>query len=141
MFVLDTNVLSEIMKSVPEASVADWVDRQPRADLFTTVMSKAEVLAGIAAMPTGRRRTSLEGLAQDLFGIGFRGRVLPFDDESSVLYAQISTARRRSGRTISVSDSIIASIARRHGATVVTRDVGGFELTGVPVLDPWNPPR
>ena len=139
MFVVDTNVLSEIMKAMPEPNVAQWVDRAPRKLLFTTVMSKAEILAGIEVMPAGRRRKSLEVVAQELFETGFRDRVLTFDDKSSVLYAQISTARRRSGRTISVSDSIIAAIARRHGASVVTRDVGGFDLTGVPIINPWDP--
>ena len=139
MFVLDTNVLSEIMKSRPEPNVAGWVARQPRRLIFTTVVCKAEVLAGIAMMPVGRRRRDLEDVARNLFETGFRGRILPFEDVATPVFAQISTARRLAGRTISVTDSIIAAITKTRGATIVTRDFGGFELTGVPIIDPWNP--
>ena len=139
MFVLDTNVLSEFMKSSPAPDVVRWFARQQRNLVYTTVVSKAEILAGIAMMPRGRRQRDLDDLAMNIFGTGFRDRVLAFDDATTVEFAAIARARRLAGRQTGTFDLIIAAIARANDAIIVTRDVAGFVSTGVPVLNPWEP--
>jgi predicted nucleic acid-binding protein len=97
-------------------------------------------MAGIAVMPHGRRRESLEMAARALFGDDFAGRVLAFDREAAIAYGDLFAARRRAGRPGSTADLMIASIARTNAASVVTRDAGGFEHRGLTVIDPWIAP-
>ena len=138
MFILDTNVLSAIMSARPAPEVAAWIAGQPDAALFTTTISQAEILAGLAVMPEGRRRDALETAAQAIFADDFNGRVLPFDAAAAATYADIFAARRRVGRSTAPLDLMIAAVARANGAGVVTRDIGGFEDCGVPLIDPWQ---
>jgi len=138
MFILDTNVLSAIMSARPAPEVAAWIAGQPDAALFTTTISQAEILAGLAVMPEGRRRDALETAAQAIFADDFNGRVLPFDAAAAATYADIFAARRRVGRSTAPLDLMIAAVARANGAGVVTRDIGGFEDRGVPLIDPWQ---
>jgi hypothetical protein len=137
MFILDTNILSAMMSLRPSLEVARWVDGQPEELLFTTSISQAEILSGLAIMEEGRRRRDLEVAATAIFTEEFEGRVLPFDMEAAVAYADIFAARRRAGRPTATLDLMIASVARSHGASVVTRDIGGFECCGVTLIDPW----
>jgi predicted nucleic acid-binding protein len=137
MFVLDTNILSAMMSLRPSAEVAAWVDGQPEELLFTTSISQAEILSGLAIMPDGRRRRALEVAAAAMFSEDFEGRVLPFDMEAAAAYADIFAARRRGGRPAATLDLMIASVAHSHGASVVTRDTGGFEDCGLALINPW----
>ena len=136
MFILDTNILSAMMSLRPSPEVAAWVDGQPEELLFTTSISQAEILSGLAIMEEGRRRRDLEAAATAIFKEEFEGRVLPFDMEAAVAYADIFAARRRAGRPTATLDLMIASVARSHGASVVTRDIGGFECCGLTLIDP-----
>lgn len=138
MFILDTNVLSAIMSAQPSPEVAAWIAGQAEDALFTTTICQAEILAGLAVMPEGRRRDALETAAQAIFADDFNGRVLPFDTAAAAVYADIFAARRRAGRPTAPLDLMIAAIARANGAGVVTRDIGGFETCGVPLVDPWQ---
>jgi predicted nucleic acid-binding protein len=138
MFILDTNVLSAVMASQPPPPVAAWIAGQPPNLLFTASICQAEVLSGIAIMPRGRRRDSLETAARAMFHEDFVGRVLSFDAEAAIAYADLFAARRRAGRPIATADLIIASIARVKGATVVTRNIGDFEECGLSLVDPWS---
>jgi predicted nucleic acid-binding protein len=138
VIVLDTNVLSELMRSQPAAAVFAWVAAQPRAALYTTSVNKAEILYGIAALPDGRRRTALAAVAESMFTDDFAGRVLPFDEEAAVHYAEIVAARRREGRPIEAFDAQIAATARGAGADLATRDVGGFAGCGFILVNPWE---
>jgi predicted nucleic acid-binding protein len=138
MLILDTNVLSAIMGARPVPEVAAWIAGQPDDALFTTTICQAEILSGIAVMPEGRRRSALEMAAQAIFTDDFGGRVLPFDAAAATAYADIYAARRRVGRPATPLDLMIAAIARANSAHVVTRDVGGFEDCGVPLIDPWR---
>jgi predicted nucleic acid-binding protein len=140
MFVLDTNVLSAIMGARPAPEVAAWIAAQPDDALFTTTICQAEILSGLAMMPEGRRRSALETAARAIFTDDFGGRVLPFDTAAAEAYAGIFAARRRAGRPATPLDLMIAAVARARGASVVTRDVGGFADCGVPVIDPWQVP-
>lgn len=138
MIVLDTNVVSELMKPAPAAEVARWIAGQPAAILYTTSVSQAEVLHGIALLPAGKRRGALEIAAEAMFDEDFGDRVLPFGGEAAHAYAQIAAQRQRSGRPISHFDAQIAAIARSARASVATRNVGDFEGCGITVLNPWG---
>ena len=138
MFVLDTNVLSALMAAAPAAQVAAWMEGQPAAALFTTAVSQAEILCGLAVMPPGRRRAGLEAAARAMFEEDFEGRVLSFDPTAAVAYADIFATRRRAGRPTATIDLMIAAIARSQSAQVVTRNVSDFEGCGIGVVNPWD---
>jgi hypothetical protein len=137
MFVLDTNILSAMMAPKPVPEVAVWVSGQPAELLFTAAVCQAEILSGLAIMPDGRRRLDLEAAARAMFTEDFEGRVLPFDMEAAIAYADIFAARRRAGRPTATVDLMIASVARSQGASVVTRNVADFEECGVAIVNPW----
>jgi hypothetical protein len=119
-------------------AVFAWVDRRSRADLYTTAISKAEILSGLAMMPNGKRRSALEKTAHRMFGEDFQGAVLPFDELAVAHHAAIVAGRRRAGRPISFQDAAIIAIARAHGAAVATRNVIDFEDCGVVLHNPWR---
>lgn len=137
MIVLDTNVLSEIMREAAEDRVLEWISSQPSASLFTTSLTEAEILYGLAVMPGGKRRKALEDAAEGLFA-DFEGRILAFDSGAARSYAQIASARRRSGRPISLADAQIAAIARSRGAQLASRNTNDFTDCGVALIDPWK---
>ena len=139
MFILDTNILSAMMSAQAVPQVAAWVARQPHDVLFTTSISQAEILSGLAIMAKSRRRLDLESAARAMFREDFEGRVLPFDMNAAIAYAEIFAARRRAGRPTATIDLMIASVARSHNASVVTRDISGFEGCGLVVINPWDP--
>ena len=138
MIVLDTNVLSELMKPAPAGSVARWVAAQPAMSLHTTSITQAEILHGILLLPSGRRRNALEAAAETMFKEEFDGRILPFGSDAARLYAHIAAERRRVGRPISQFDAQIAAIARSHGAAVATRNVTDYDHCGLKVINPWE---
>jgi toxin FitB len=138
MFILDTNILSAMMSARPGPQVAAWVAGQPTDLLFTTSVSQAEILSGLAIMAASRRRLDLESAARAMFLEDFEGRVLPFDMNAAIAYAEIFAARRRVGRPTTTIDLMIASVARSHNASVVTRDMSGFEGCGLLVINPWD---
>jgi hypothetical protein len=137
VFVLDTNILSDMMRLRLEPEVAAWIAAQPAELLFTTSLSQAEILSGLAIMAEGRR-LDLEAAARVMFLEDFDGRVLPFDTKAAAVYADIFAARRRAGRPAATLDLMIASVARSHGASVVTRDTSGFEGCGLTLINPWE---
>ena len=137
MFVLDTNVASELMRPAPASTVAAWIARRDAADLFLTAVGEAELRYGIAIMPVGRRRTMLEASMTRWLDLGFGERILPFDSGAARVYAEIAAVRRRKGRPIGVADCQIAAIARSRGMAVATRNVRDFADTGVETIDLW----
>ncbi len=136
MIVLDTNVISELMRPHPDSMVVRWVAAQPTAMLCTTSVNKAEILYGIAVLPKGRRRAALLAAAEAVFSEDLK--VLPFDDAAAVRYAEIVADRNTSGRRIEAFDALIAATALAAGADLATRDVGGFEGIGLALIDPWS---
>jgi predicted nucleic acid-binding protein len=137
-FLLDTNVLSEMMRRAPSPEVAAWVSRQPSESLFTASVCQAEILAGIAVLADGRRKRDLAAAAHAVFAEDFAGRVLPFDMEAAATYAEVFAGRRRAGRTVATIDLMVAAIARTQGASVVTRNLRDFDDCGVDVVNPWS---
>lgn len=138
MIVLDTSVVSELMRAEPAKAVVEWVGRQPPLGLFTTAVTEAEILLGVRLLARGKRRDRIEAAVRAMFGEDFAGRVLPFGSHAASVYARIASERKRAGRPIAAFDAQIAAIARCSGAAVATRNVADFEGCGVQVVDPWS---
>jgi predicted nucleic acid-binding protein len=138
VIVLDTNVLSELMRPEPHPAVFGWVAAQPRSSLYTTAINRAEVLYGIAALPAGRRKHALAAAAEAVFSEDLAGRILPFNDVSAVHYASLVMARREAGTPIEAFDALIAAATLAAGAGLATRDTGGFAGCGLSVVNPWD---
>ena len=138
MFVLDTNVVSELMREHPNDSVLAWVDSQVAETLFITSITEAEIRTGIAILPDGQRRRLLNVAAERAFSVYFSDRILAFDSEAAQLYALIAADRRAAGRPISQADCQIAAIARSRGGAVATRNVDDYTGCGIEVLDLWS---
>lgn len=126
------------MKPRPETALATWMRAQPLPSLFTAAMCQAEILAGIAVLPDGRRRAELAAMAGAIFEQDFSGRVLPFDARAAASYAELFAARRQLGRPIETQDLIVAAVTHAHRAAIVTRDAGGFEGYGLTIINPWQ---
>jgi toxin FitB len=137
MIVLDTNVISELMRPAPEARVEHWLAAQPTASVFTTTITQAEILYGVALLPEGQRKTELEEAVLEMFREELAERVLPFDAAAARAYATIAADRRRAGRPISQFDAQIAAICRSRGATLATRNMADFDGCGIAKVDPW----
>jgi toxin FitB len=137
VIVLDTNVVSELMRKVSEPEVVRWVDTFDAADVFLTSVTAAELMYGVARLPEGRRKERLSVNVRALLAEDFGDQILPFDELAAFEYADIVAARERSGRPISMADAQIAGICRRWSAGVATRNVGDFTDTGIQVVNPW----
>lgn len=138
MIVLDTNVISELMRAEPHNAVLEWLTRQPIAGLFTTTITQAEILYGLALLPEGKRRDGLRDAAHAMFEEDFAGRILPFDTDAALAYSEIAAERRLDGQPISQFDAQIAGITRSRGAALATRNVRDFVNCDILVVDPWT---
>jgi predicted nucleic acid-binding protein len=138
MIVLDTDVVSEVLRPVPEPSLLDWLAKQPRASLFTTTVTRGEVLYGIRLLSDGKRRRGLWDAAKKIFSDDFADQVLSFDSDAADMYAEIAASRRMAGKPISQFDAMIVAVARSRGASLATRNVKDFEDCGVDVINPWT---
>jgi hypothetical protein len=138
-FLLDTNVLSELMRPQPNSTVLDWFERHGTDTFHTSAITKAEILLGIALLPKGKRREQLASTAERMFTEDFAGRCLPFDDNSAAEYALMVAARSRIGLPISTEDGQIAAIALRHGLSLTTRNLKDFaNIDGLVLVNPWD---
>ena len=137
MVLLDTNVVSELMRDAPRAAVLSWMDERPTRELFVTAITEAEIRTGIGILPNGARRRRLAGAAERMIGVLFAGRILPFDSDAARAYADIVAASRAAGHPMSQSDCQIAAIARSRGMAVATRNVRDFSESGISLIDPW----
>jgi predicted nucleic acid-binding protein len=138
MILIDTNVLSEVMRPEPNARVLRWYRSTQRYHLYTTTVTVAETFAGILALPAGHRRAGMEADARAMFAIEFEGRVLAFDMPAAESYARIASGRKASGRPIKPLDGQIAAIARIHDMAVATRNTSDFEDCGIDLVNPWE---
>ena len=138
MIVLDTNVLSEVMKPAPSPQVLRWMASHPALTLFTTAITQAEILYGVELLSKGKRRAALQAAVDAMFTQDFSGRVLPFDSDAARMFPRIVATRRASGRPIAQFDAQIAAVARSRGAELATRNTGDFEHCGVTLLNPWD---
>jgi predicted nucleic acid-binding protein len=137
MILLDTNVLSEMMRPAPSSIVEEWLSAQPAAGTFISAITEAELRYGLALLPNGQRQKRLLAQAEAMLVEDFADRILPFDSAAAAAYATIAATRRLAGRPISQADAQIAAIAASRGATIATRNITDFADCGVAVLDPW----
>ena len=139
MILLDTNVISEPLKAVPDSRLIRWLDEQVPDTLYTSSINYAEIFAGVECLPDGNRKRKLALGLQKLLANLFGPRILSFDTEAALVYAQIEAHTRKIGKPISAGDQQIAAIAKVHGFAVATRDIGPFYAADVKVIDPWKP--
>jgi predicted nucleic acid-binding protein len=137
MILLDTNVVSEPLRPTPDQRVVGWIDAQPLETLFLSAITVAELRAGLALLPAGKRRTALQDSLETRVLPLFAGRVLPFDLGCTRAYADLMTQARAAGLAIASADGYIAAIATANGLAVATRDTGPFEAAGAAVINPW----
>lgn len=138
MILLDTNVLSAVMRTEPDRLVVDWLDAQPAESLWTTSITVFEIRLGIERLENGRRRRLLEDAFAALIAENLAGRVVAFDLLAANAAGSIAAVRQRAGRPVDVRDVEIAGIAAARGATLATRNVRHFEGLGIPIVDPWS---
>ena len=138
MILLDTNVVSEMMRRDPDNVVVSWLDRQPPESVWTTAVTVFEVRLGLEVLEPGRRRHALEETFERALREDFDGRVLPFDDAAADAAGRLAAERRRAGRSIEIRDAQIAGIAAARKATIATRNLRHFENTGVALVNPWS---
>lgn len=137
MIILDTNIVSEAMKPEPNVSVRTWLNDQAIETLYLSSVTLAELLFGIAALPSGKRKEMLEEALNGLMGL-FRDRVLPFDIDAARHYAELAVNAKNGGRGFPTSDGYIAAIAASRKFTVASRDLAPYEAACVPVINPWQ---
>ena len=135
---LDTNVVSELMRKAPDPAVEAWAAGQPLEDLFFSAVGEAELRYGAAILPEGRRREALSSDIERMLSDAFENRVLPFDSEAARAYADIATMRRSAGRAVALADCQIAAVARSRGMAIATRNVRDFQGLDIEIVDPWT---
>lgn len=134
---LDTNVLSELLRAAPAPAVITWFGSQPPHTLFVSAVTQAEMMLGALVLPAGKRRNTLATALNAMFEDDFGGRVLPFDAAAADVYANLVSARCAAGRPISQFDAQIAAIARCHRMLLATRNGGDFEGCDLGLINPW----
>lgn len=137
MIVLDTNVVSALMRREPDPDVVAWLDGLPAESVWTTAITVFEVRLGLEILASGRRRRQLEEAFAKALAEDIEGRVLPFDEAAAQAAGRIAAERRSAGRTVEVRDVQIAGIARARKATLATRNTRHFEGCGLALVDPW----
>ena len=140
MILLDTNVVSEAMKPVPDDAVRGWLDEQAAETLYLSSVTIAELMCGIGALPTGKRKDKLASALDGVMEL-FADRVLPFDIDAARHYADLAVKARAAGKGFPTPDGYIAAIAASKGFVVATRDTSAFDAAGVEVIDPWKAAR
>jgi hypothetical protein len=138
MIILDTNVLSELMRPKPSPRVLAWVAKQPATELITTSITEAEIFYGIELLTKGKRREGILTAAEAMFAEDLAGRIFGFEGDAARVFSKITAHRRALGRPISHADAQIAAIAQVRGANLATRNIADFEDCGLDVVDPWN---
>jgi len=137
MILLDTNVVSELMRQHPDDQVLNWLRKQSPEQLYLTALTEAEIRRGLALLPDGRRKSKLEGAFQQFLDKGFQDRILPFASETTLAYAQIYRARVQAGLGVGELDLLIAAIAKQYRASLATRNTADFEACGLKLINPW----
>ncbi|HPU79997.1 type II toxin-antitoxin system VapC family toxin [Accumulibacter sp.] len=137
MIVLDTNVVSEFMTSLPAAAVRAWLNAQDGSKIFLTTLSVAEISFGLRVMADGQRRRLLADRFEQFLVNAFESRILPFDEVAARVYGEIRGYRREQGRPMSSFDAQIAAIAKANGFAIATRNIKDFEDCGLVLINPF----
>jgi hypothetical protein len=138
MIVLDTNIISEIMRPRPSANVTNWLNAQAAHQLYVTAVTIAEILYGLQILPEGKRRRRLEHSFETFIANAFDQRVLVFDEAAGRKYAELMAYRKKIGQPMSLPDGQIAAIASVHGFSVATRNIDDFESCGLQLINPFE---
>lgn len=138
MIILDTNVVSEVMRLVPDPRVVAWIDQHEEGSIWITSITVFEIRTGIELLPIGRRRHTLSSDFERFLDTDIQERVVAFDTAAAEVAATLAADRRRAGRGAEIHDTIIAGIAMVAEATLATRNVRHFEDLSVTVVDPWS---
>lgn len=138
MIILDTNIISELMKSIPSESVINWLDQQEVAQLYITTISIAEISYGLGALSKGKRRTLLEDAFYKSIMATFKYRILSFDESAAYFYGKIMIQRKQLGSPLSIPDGQIAAIASAHRASIATRNIRDFADCELELINPFN---
>jgi predicted nucleic acid-binding protein len=138
MIILDTNVISELMRAKPEPVVVDWFRVRSLLETATTTINLAEIRRGLAGLPFGRRRRELEMTFNSLVARGFGDRVFDFDASAADAYGDLAVERERAGRRLEGFNGLIAAIAKSRGLPIATRNADDFERCGIDIINPWN---
>ena len=138
MIIIDTNVISELLRPTPEPAVEVWLGEQDGLSIYLTAISEAELRYGVAIMTSRKLRDGLSNVIDHILRDDMAGRILPFDSAAARAYADIADTRRSAGKQISQADCQIAAIARAHNAPVATRNTPDFEDCGIDLINPWT---
>jgi predicted nucleic acid-binding protein len=138
VIVLDTNVISELTRAVPDVNVLSWLDALPATEIATTAVTAAELRYSVERLPTGRRKNQLAAALQALLTEDLGGRIEPFDEAAAEYYPVVVIGRERLGRPVSAADAQIAAICCARGAILATRNTKDFQDTGTELVDPWQ---
>jgi predicted nucleic acid-binding protein len=138
LILLDTNILSEVIRPAPAPVVLRWLGAQTIGSVFISAVTEAELRYGVALLPDGKRRAGLAAAIAAMLEVDFAGRILPFDSSAAIAYAEIASGRCHAGRPIAQADAEIAAIARSRGAALATRNVTDFVDCGVKIINPWE---
>ena len=138
MILLDTNIVSELMRAAPSPAVMSWLGAQPASSLFISAVTEAELRYGVMLLPEGRRRADLMTALEAMLAEDFAAPILPFDSAAAAAFAFITSSRRQAGKPISQFDAQIAAIAQSRGAELATRNVADFAECGVEIINPWT---
>ncbi|MDP8245938.1 MAG: type II toxin-antitoxin system VapC family toxin [Candidatus Hinthialibacter antarcticus] len=139
MIILDTNVISELMREKPHENVKAWVAAHKPTDLSLTTITVAEIQRGLARLPKGKRRSALERSFSAFINEAFRGRIYSFDEEAAFIYGSIAAKREKEGFNTDAVDLMIAAIVKAQNASIATRNTKDFDGCGIKVINPWKP--
>jgi hypothetical protein len=137
MILLDTNVVSEMMRPIADPAFLRWLSKCSGGDLYCSAIVVAEIFYGVELLPDGKRKSDLLAGAERLFKVVLGGRILPFDEQAARQFSRIASGRRSRGRPIAELDAQIAAIAQVHDASLATRNISDFEGCGVQLINPW----
>lgn len=138
MIVLDTNVISEVLRPVPEPAVLDWLRSMRRGELWTSSIVVAELFLGVDLLAPGKRQQVLREKMEQMVSLLFTGKIFTFDLAAALAYGPILATRQQMGRPIDEMDALIAATALTNGATLATRNIPDFEHCGIPLVNPWH---
>ncbi len=138
-YILDTNVVSELVTHEPDQNVVSWIDSIDSESVFLSVITIGEIKKGIEKLPDSKRKKTLESWLEEDLLVRFRGRILPLGIPVLLSWGKLVASLEREGKPIPAIDSLLAATVAQTGFTLVTRNTGDFEPTGISVLDPWKP--
>lgn len=138
MIILDTNVISELMKDQPDPQVKQWIGSQKTRDLALTAIAIAEIVRGLSRLPNGKRRHTLEQNFSAFVHEAFGGRIFPFDEDAALVYGNLAASREQAGMKADPVDLMIASIAKNHNASIATRNIKDFTGCEITLINPWE---